>query len=76
MTERQTKRVRAWNLKPGDVVELFDASKARPVKATVREVAPSPECDGHVIIRYRRWRNWAMLVKRTMLMRVRRLEKP
>lgn len=70
----ETRRCRAFSLKSGDVVELWDGNKRRPVRATVKETAPSPEFEDHVLVRFRRWKNWAMHIKRTTLMRVRRLK--
>lgn len=69
----ETKRVRAYNLKPGDVVELFDRKKVTIISRTVTEVGPSPEFKGDVVIKFRRCR-WALHVKKTMLLRARRAQ--
>lgn len=68
-----TRQVRAYNLKPGDVIPFFNLKTLREVRRTVAGI--EPEGDDQIIIRFRRWRpTLGMLVKRTSLMRVRRLE--
>jgi hypothetical protein len=70
----ETKRVRAYNLKPGDVVEFLDTKKAKTVKRTVQDVVTSPEVEGNVVIKFRSYR-WALHVERMMLVRTRRLNR-
>lgn len=70
----ETKRVRAWNLKSGDVMSFFDTKRMREMRKTVDSVTPSTEWPGDVEIRFRRWR-WGMHLKRTHIMRIRRLSK-
>ena len=69
----ETKRVRAYNLKPGDIVGFFDTKKRKEVSRIVTEVSPSPEFEGNVVIKFRRSR-WALHVERTMLLRARRAQ--
>lgn len=68
----EIRQVRAWNLKPGDVIGFFDRKKFAELRRTVEAVEP----EGHdqIIIRFRRWRpTLGLLVPRTKLIRVRRM---
>lgn len=71
----ETRHVRAYNVRSGDVLSFFDTKRMREVKRTVDAVAPSEEWPGDVEIRFRRWR-WGLHLKRGSLVRVRRKEKP
>lgn len=71
--EWRSRNVRAWNLKPGDVISFLDRKRMQEVKRTVDDI--EPEGDDQIIIRFRRWRpTLGLLVKRTMIMRIRRCE--
>lgn len=71
--EWTTRQVRAWNLKPGDVIGFLDRKRMKEVRRTVDHVEPSLEFPGDIEVHFRRWR-WAMHLKRNMLMRIRRLD--
>lgn len=74
--EFETKHVRAWNLKPGDVVEFFDSSRAKVVRRTVAKVSSAEDEGGpakFVVVRFRRFGRWGLLQARNNLVRVRRL---
>lgn len=72
--ERQweTRQVRAYNLKPGDVMSFLNMKRRAEERRTVASVVESETWPGDVEIRFRRWR-WGLHLKRTMLVRVRRL---
>lgn len=68
-----TKRVRAYNLKPGDVIEFLDRRNLKTVKRTVAAIEDERIDDtDHAVIKFRRCR-WGLVAKRTELIRVRRL---
>jgi hypothetical protein len=69
----RTRRVRAYNLKSGDVLAFLDIKKLKEVRRTVARVAPSFESSDNVDIHFRRWR-WALQMKRAALVRIRRLD--
>jgi hypothetical protein len=71
--EWRSRNVRAWNLKPGDVISFLDRKRMREMKRTVDAI--EPEGDDQIIIRFRRWRpTLGLFMKRTAIMRVRRYE--
>lgn len=69
-----TVRVRAYNLRPGDVISFYDLRRHREVTRTVKEVAAEGETGPaqYVVIRYRRCQ-WGQVAKRGRVVRVRRL---
>ena len=54
--KRVTKQVRAYNVRPGDVIEAFDSKSCRVVRLTVAWCGSSPPeaAPGHVDIGFRR----------------------
>jgi len=70
-----TRSVRAYNVKPGDVVEFYDSKRHKVVRKTVASVteADDPEVDS-VLIRFRQRCRYGLMMKRLSLVRVRRLE--
>jgi hypothetical protein len=67
--EWATRQVRAWNAKPGDVVEFYDTVRRRVTAKTVQRVL-----DGDVYVAYRyRGVKWSTVHKRHSLIRIRRL---
>lgn len=71
--EWRTRRVRAYNLKSGDVLAFLDIEKLKEVRRTVARVSPSVDSSDNVDIHFRRWR-WGLQMKRAALVRIRRLD--
>jgi hypothetical protein len=69
----ETRHVRAWNVKPGDVLSFFDTKTLKEVRKTVRDVIPSEEYPDYVQISFRKV-PWVLHQKRNRSIRVRRLE--
>jgi hypothetical protein len=69
-----TRRVRAWNVKPGDVIEVVSIARGKwwSKPRTVEEVVPSTAWPGEIELHFRRW-HMGWHCKRTALVSVRRL---
>lgn len=72
----ETRQVRAYNVKPGDVIGFFDIKRRVEVRKTVNLVENDRNYEDHVVIRFRRGRGittWGLSIPRMKLMRIRRM---
>lgn len=67
----ETKRVRAYNLKPGDMIRCWNTKTQKEMSLTVHWVDDKGD---EVFVGFRR-RMWGWILKRHQLMRIRRRDR-